>query len=94
MTITTPPPATPSAGPAGEPAVRDDLVRLVIDGTDYPLRVSVGSATSNDASTALNLLHEADLAMYADKRERKAACTQTSRGAHPEPSGGPLVGSR
>ncbi|MEO7744884.1 MAG: NADH-quinone oxidoreductase subunit G [Actinomycetota bacterium] len=34
MTITTPPPATPSADPAGEPAVRDDLVRLVIDGTD------------------------------------------------------------
>ncbi|MEO7746065.1 MAG: hypothetical protein ABIV05_07535, partial [Actinomycetota bacterium] len=50
---------------------------LVIDGVDYPLQVSVGSATSSATSTALNLLHEADLAMYADKRERKAARTLT-----------------
>ncbi len=67
---------------------------LVIDGVDHPLQVSVGSATSSAASTALNLLHEADLAMYADKRERKAARAQTSRKAHPEPSGGPFVRSR
>jgi len=51
---------------------------LVIDGQDYPLQVSVGSATSSSSSTALNLLHEADLAMYADKRARKAARSLTT----------------
>ena len=51
---------------------------LVIDGVEYPLRVSVGSATSSASSTALNLLHEADLAMYADKRARKSSRALTT----------------
>jgi diguanylate cyclase (GGDEF)-like protein len=44
---------------------------VVIDGRGYPLRVSVGIATSTSTSTAENLLHEADTAMYANKRRAR-----------------------
>jgi diguanylate cyclase (GGDEF)-like protein/PAS domain S-box-containing protein len=53
--------------------VRSALHRtVVLDGRRYPLRVSVGVATSTGSSTAENLLHEADTAMYSDKRRRRA----------------------
>jgi diguanylate cyclase (GGDEF)-like protein/PAS domain S-box-containing protein len=45
---------------------------VVIAGRAYPLRVSVGIATSTSTSTAENLLHEADTAMYENKRRARA----------------------
>ncbi len=42
--------------------------------TDLPVRISVGTATSrSDTPSAEELLTEADLAMYANKRERSAS---------------------
>jgi diguanylate cyclase (GGDEF)-like protein/PAS domain S-box-containing protein len=45
---------------------------VLIAGRAYPLRVSVGIATSTPTSTAENLLHEADTAMYENKRRARA----------------------
>jgi diguanylate cyclase (GGDEF)-like protein len=45
---------------------------IIIGGRAYPLRVSVGVATSTATSTAENLLHEADTAMYENKRRARA----------------------
>jgi len=58
---------------------------VIIGGRPYPLRVSVGVATSTATSTAENLLHEADTAMYANKRRQRAESErQGSRTYTPE----------
>ncbi|HMV74628.1 MAG TPA: diguanylate cyclase, partial [Microthrixaceae bacterium] len=61
-------------------ARRDDLIarvrsavegRVVVDGRDVPVRLSMGVATTADGAELATVIDRSDLEMYRDKRARR-----------------------
>lgn len=74
------------AGPAGKAAMLEqavDELRLVFDGQEIGVGISVGAAVAEPGDDAAMVLERADRAMYARKAQRGAGRSVPVRSQHP-----------